>query len=78
MDKLIKPSQAVLDFSRVEFTYNRATSQKLGRKELDWWISYYQRRIDEIATIHKMDVDDLIVDWLKWRAQVQRQETNAS
>lgn len=73
MEKVLKPSQAVIDFNRLEFTYNRATSKKLERKELEFWISYYQRRMEEIATIHKMDVDDLITEWLKWRALMQRQ-----
>jgi len=74
MRKVTKPSQAVIDFSRVEFTYNRATASKLDRKELDFWISYYQRRIDEIAAIHNTTVDDLIHDWLKWRAEVKSLE----
>ena len=72
MLKIPKPSQAVIDFSRVEFTYNRATATKLDRKELDFWISYYQRRIEEIANIHNTTVDDLIHDWLKWRAECQK------
>jgi hypothetical protein len=69
MQKIVKPSQAVMDFNRLEFTYNRATSEKLERKVLDFWISYYQRRLDEIANLHNMDVEDLIKDWLKWRAE---------
>lgn len=76
MDKVLKPSQAVLDFNRLEFTYNRATSSKLQRETLDFWITYYQRRMEEIAKIHKMEVDDLITDWLKWRAEAQRQLQN--
>ena len=74
MKKVSKPSQAVLDFNRVEFTYNRATATRLDRKELDFWIAYYQRRIEEIANIHNMTVDDLIHDWLKWRAEVKSLE----
>lgn len=69
MEKPNKPSQAVMDFNRLEFTYNRATSQKLDRKDLDFWIAYYQRRIQEIATNYKMDIDDLIAEWIKWRSR---------
>lgn len=72
MNKALKPSQAVLDFNRLEYTYNRATAQTLHRETLDFWISYYQRRMAEIAAIHKMDADDLIVEWLKWRAEFRK------
>lgn len=76
MDKILKPSPAVLAFNRVETTYNRATSQKLDRKQLDFWIAYYQRRIQEIADVYKVDVDDLIVQWLQWRAEAKSQLNN--
>ena len=73
MSKVLKPSQAVLDLSRLEFTYNRATSEPLDKKAIEFWAAYYQRRLIEIAAIYKMDPDDLITDWLKWRAEVREQ-----
>lgn len=66
--KADEPSQAVLDFDRLETSFTRATSIPLSAESRAWWVSYYDRRINDIATIYKTTPEDIIKDWMKWRS----------
>lgn len=68
MRKVDEPSQAVLDFDRLETSFTRGTSVPLSSESRAWWVGYYDRRINDIATVYKTTPEQLIADWMKWRS----------
>jgi len=70
--KVEKPSQAVLDFDKVESSFTRATSHPLSKESRGWWVSYYDQRLNQISTIYGIEPDDLILEWMKWRSRSKR------
>lgn len=71
MQKAIVISQAVQDFDRLEKSFQRAIQPEMVKETRVWWMNYYDRRSQEIATIHKTTVEDLINEWYKYRAELK-------
>jgi hypothetical protein len=67
--KAIKPSQAVIDFNKVEQSFQRAYRSDMPKASREWWLLYYARRLNEISTLYKIEPDDLLLEWMRWRTQ---------
>ena len=69
MQKVIEPTQAIIDFERLETSFQRAIQPNMQSETRVFWINYYDRRSKEIAAIHNTTVEDLIHDWMRWKNQ---------
>lgn len=75
MPKVIKVAPAVLEYDKVEQSYSRASSERMEPATRAWWIMYYKNRTAQIAAHYKMDEDDLVTAWLKWRTELKQRDS---
>lgn len=73
MQKVLQPHRAVLDYDKVEQSFTRAFEQPMSTATRQWWLMYYKQRTAQIAAHYKMDEDELVTEWLKWRTELRLQ-----
>lgn len=71
MQKVLKPIQAVIDFDRLESSFHRAYAEEMPRTSREWWLTYYAKRLNEIAERAGIEPEDLLLEWMRWRTSLK-------